>query len=71
MKLFKTLAMVGLMGVGMIKGGMCREAKDSDSVTNPVVSSEWKMDGWRAMAVPHFAVVVCTNQDTSLVAAKC
>ena len=29
MNLFKTLAMVGLVGVGMIKGGMCREEKDA------------------------------------------
>ena len=52
MNLFRTLAMVGLVGVGMIKGGVCREVKDSASVTNPVVSSEWKMDGWTSTQKP-------------------
>jgi hypothetical protein len=61
MTLFKTLAMVGLVGVGMIDGGLSKEAKDSDSVTNPVVSSEWKMDGWESTQKPeeaYFTVVV-------------
>ncbi len=46
MNIFKTLAMVGLVGVGMVEGGMCKEAKDSASATNPVVSSRWEVDGW-------------------------
>gem|GEM_PF-6668597 len=29
MNFFKTLAMVGLVGVGMVEGGMCKEAKDA------------------------------------------
>ena len=55
MNFFKTLAMVGLVGVGMIDSGICKEAKDSDSVTNPVVSSEWKMDGWTSTQKPEEA----------------
>ena len=61
MNLFRTLAMVGLVGVGMIDSGMCKEAKDSTSVTNPVVSSEWKMDGWTSTQKPEeadFTVIV-------------
>jgi hypothetical protein len=55
MNFFQTLAMVGLVGVGMVEGGMCKEAKDSTSVTNPVLSSEWKMDGWTITQKPEEA----------------
>jgi hypothetical protein len=55
MNFFTTLAIVGLVGVGMIDSGICKEAKDSDSVTNPVVSSEWKMDGWTSTQKPEEA----------------
>ena len=55
MNLFKTLAMVGLVGVGMVEAGMCKEAKDSSTVTNPVVSSEWKMDGGTSTQKPEEA----------------
>ena len=61
MNLFKTLAMVGLVGVGMIEAGMCKEPKDSDSATNPVVSSRWEVDGWTSAQKPEeadFAVTV-------------
>jgi hypothetical protein len=55
MNFFKTLAMVGLLGVGIVEGGMCKEAKDFTSVTNPVLSSEWKMDGWTITQKPEEA----------------
>ncbi len=45
MNFFRTLAMVGLVGVGVIDIGICKEAKDSDSETNPVVSSRWEVGG--------------------------
>jgi len=53
--------MVGVVGVGMIEAGMCKEAKDSDSETNPVVSSRWEVDGWTNTQKPEeadFAVTV-------------
>jgi hypothetical protein len=61
MNLFKTLAVLGLVGVGMIDGGVCKETKDSDSATNPVVSSRWEVDGWTSTQKPEeadFAVTV-------------
>jgi hypothetical protein len=61
MTLFKTLALLGLVGVGMINGGMCKEAKDSESETNLVVSSRWEVDGWTGTGNPEeadFAVTV-------------
>lgn len=61
MNLFKTLAMLGLVGVEMINDGMCKEAKVSASSTNLVSSSEWKTDGWECTQNPweaDFTVIV-------------
>ena len=52
MNFFKTLAMVGLVGVGMVYG---EDAKNSTSATNPVVSSGWKIDGWTSTQKPEEA----------------
>jgi hypothetical protein len=52
MNFFKTLAMVGLVGVGVVFG---EDAKNSTSATNPVGSSEWKIDGWTSTQKPEEA----------------
>jgi len=58
MNFFKTLAMVGLVGVGMVDSGICKEAKDSSTVTNSIISSRWeKTDGWMRITKPEEAEI--------------
>jgi hypothetical protein len=56
MNLFKTFVMVGLIGIGMIDAGMCKEANDFSTVINSIISSRWeKTNGWIRIKKPEEA----------------
>lgn len=59
MNFFKTLAMVGMVGVGMMGKGICDAPQDSAAETNPVISTHWeKTDFWSGARKPEEAEMI-------------